>query len=623
MINMFLSEKDMKKYIYYTVIVTFFLILTVQFYRLQIHQSSLYYQKSYQNSVKMVTRLPVRGNIYDRNGRIIVDNRPAFSLYLLPAETTESTLDKISKIINIPKEDIRNELRKVGKFQPVKVMRQVDLKKLTWIQENILDLPGVEWKTEPKRHYVRSSGLAHLLGTLGEIDENELLYFPNLEPGDMVGKKAIERNFDDRIRGRKGYRFVKVDAMGRVVEHIPSIKSALPYPGEHIYLSIDLRLQAYADTLMAGKRGALIAIDPRNGEILTLLSKPDYDVSELSGVISTDIWDKLVNDPYHPLYDRACQSGYPPGSTYKLVAAIAALNEKIIRPSRKNDCPGYFKIGRKTIRCWKAKGHGILDLEGAIKNSCNVYFYKLGLLIGLDVWNKYSRLFHFGEKTGVELTNENNGLVPSIDYYNKVYGEGKWTKGMLANLAIGQGELLVTPIQLTQFTTILANRGKFYQPHLELKMTDPITGEEFRKPLKMNKVEGIDSLVYEIVLEGMREVVDGGTGWRARIYGISSAGKTGTAQNPQPEDHAWYIGFAPFEDPEIAICVLVENGGSGGSVSAPIAGLYLKRYFYYQGKYDYEIEKRILAMAAKKDSLAADSTQVMNPVSRDSIEVIE
>lgn len=613
----------MKKYMYYTVIAAFLLILVIQFYRLQIYQSSLYYQKSYQNSVKMLTRLPVRGNIYDRNGRIIVDNRPAFSLYLVPAETNDNTLGKISKIINIPKDDIRKELRKAGKFQPVKVMRQVDLRKLTWIQENILDLPGVEWKTEPKRHYVRSSGLAHLLGTLGEVDENELLDFPNLEPGDIVGKKAIERTFDDQIRGNKGYRFVKVDAMGRVVEQIPSIKSALPYPGKHLHLSIDLRLQAYSDTLMAGKRGALIAIDPRNGEILTLLSNPDYDVSELSGVISADIWDLLINDPHHPLYDRACQSGYPPGSTYKLVAAIAALNEKIIKASRKNKCPGYFRIGRKTVRCWKADGHGVLDLEGAIKNSCNVYFYQLGLLIGLDVWNKYSCLFHFGEKTGVELTNENHGLVPSVEYYNEVYGVGKWSKGMLANLAVGQGELLVTPLQLAQFATILANRGKFYQPHLALKLIDPLNNEEFREPLRMKEIEGINPSVYEIILEGMREVVDGGTGWRAGIYGISVAGKTGTAQNPQPEDHAWYIGFAPFEEPEIAVCVLVENGGAGGIVSAPIAGSYMKRYFYYQGKYDYELEKRLIAMAAKKDSLSADSTQVMNSASEDSIEVIE
>ncbi|MBN2364777.1 MAG: penicillin-binding protein 2 [Calditrichaeota bacterium] len=604
----------MKKYVLYGTLTAIFLILALQFFNLQISQSSLYTEKSLENSVKMVTQFPVRGNIYDHDGRLIVDNRPAFSLYLIPVETTERTIQIVSDLIDIPAAEIRKELRKAGRFQPVKVMRQVDIEKLTWIQENITDLPGIEWKSEPKRHYIRDSGLAHLLGTLGEIDEHELDAYPQLEPGDIVGKKALERTFDDEIRGSKGYRFVNVDAAGRVVGQVTNNKTIRPEPGKHLYLTIDFRLQAYADSLMEGKRGALIAMNTRTGGILTLLSKPDYDVSKLSGVISSEIWDHLLNDPHHPLYDRVCQSGYPPGSTYKLVAAIAALNEGIISPYRKMNCPGYFVIGRKTVRCWKAEGHGTLDLEGAIKNSCNVYFYQLGLLIGLDAWNKYSKLFHFGQRTGIELTNENPGLVPSTSYYNRVYGEGKWTKGMLANLAIGQGEILVTPLQMTQFVSILANRGILHKPHLGYKLVDPLTGREEELPAESTKIEGIRSSVYDLILEGMREVVDGGTGGLSRLYGISSAGKTGTAQNPHGKDHAWFIGYAPFENPEIAICVLVENGGSGGGVSAPIAGAYLKKYFYYKGEYDYELERKILAaIAARRDSLKAlnDSLQTL------------
>lgn len=606
---MSIGEYELKKFIYITGLVILFLILGVRFYRLQISEVSLYSEKSLENSVKMISKTPVRGNIYDRNGRLIVDNRPAFSLYLVPAETTPHTIKVISQMNHQSPEDIKTELSKAGKFQSVKIIRQIDLKKLTWIQENISDLPGVEWKIEPKRHYVRTSGLAHLLGTLGEVDDRELAIYKQLEQGDIVGKKAIERTYDTQIRGAKGFEFVKVDALGRVVGQITSEKTALPYPGEELFLTIDLRLQLFADSLMAGKRGALIALDPRNGDVLTIISKPDYDISNFTGVIPTNVWDKLLNNPYHPLYDRACQSGYPPGSTYKLVAAFAALNEHIITPKWKSNCPGYFKLGRKTIRCWKADGHGTLDLEGAIKNSCNVYFYKLGLLIGLEVWNKYSRLFRFGEKTNIELTEENPGLVPSLEYYDKVFGKGKWTKGMLANLAIGQGELLVTPLQMVQFTSILANRGVFNQPHLGHMLVDIITGDTTRLQSKLLKVEGIRKSVYNVILEGMREVVDGGTGWRAGIYGIPSAGKTGTAQNPHGEPHAWFIGFAPFENPEIAICVLVENGGAGGSISAPIAAAYMKRYFYYQGKYDYEVEKRLRALAAKKDSIASDTLQ--------------
>jgi penicillin-binding protein 2 len=615
------SEPELKKFFLYSVLILVFFILALQFYRLQISQASIYYQKSFQNSVKMVTRFPVRGNIYDRDGTIIVDNRPAFSLYLIPASVTDNTLEKVSHLSKIPVDEIRSEIEKAGKFQPVKVMRQVDIKKLTWIQENILDLPGVEWKTEPKRHYIRSSGLAHLLGTLGEVDERELSDFSSLEPGDMLGKKAIERVFDKELRGNKGFRFVKVDAMGRIVEQISSSESVLPQPGNHLYLTIDYRLQTYADTLMSGKRGVMISIDPRNGDILTLLSKPDYDINDLSGVISEDIWDRLLNDPHHPLYDRACQSGYPPGSTYKLVAAIAALNENIITPAWKINCPGFYRLGRKTIKCWKPKGHGTLNLEEAIKNSCNVYFYRLGLLIGLDVWNKYSKLFYFGQKTGVELTNENPGLVPSLEYYDKIYGKGGWTKGMLANLAVGQGELLVTPLQLAQFASILANKGVLHQPHIGLYFVNPVTEKKVQISGRSSKISEIQDSVLDIILEGMRKVVAGGTGWRAGVYGITGAGKTGTAQNPHGEDHAWYIGFAPYEEPEIVVCVLVENGGSGGGVAAPIAGAYLKRYFHFQGKYDYEAEKRRLALAARRDSLKIDSSQVSTTLTEDSIRI--
>jgi len=608
------SEFESKKYILYLVVLLVFLVLLIQFFNLQISQSSHYTEKSFENSVKMITQFPVRGNIYDRHGRMIVDNRPAFSLYLIPAETSNFTITKMVEMFDLNEEDVRRELKKAGKFQAVKIVRQVDLEKLTWIQENIVDLPGVEWKSEPMRHYVRTSGLAHLLGTLGEIDEKELKFYPQLEAGDVVGKKALEKTFDDQIRGVKGVKFVKVDAAGRVVDQVSTSRSSIPFPGKHLYLSIDLRLQIFADSLMEGKRGALIAMDTRNGEILSFLSKPDYDVSKLSGVISSQLWDELLNDPYHPLYDRACQSGYPPGSTYKLVAAVAALNENLITPARKSTCPGYFRIGNKVVKCWKAKGHGTLDLEGAIKNSCNVYFYQLGMFIGLDAWYKYSDLFRFGMKTGIELTNENPGLVPSIPYYDRVYGKGRWTKGMLANLAIGQGEVLVTPLQMVQFTSILANRGKWYQPHLGMKMEDPITRIQENLPHQSAQVEEIKPAVFDIVLEGMREVVDGGTGGRASIFGIESAGKTGTAQNPHGNDHAWYIGFAPFENPEIAICVIVENGGSGGAISAPIAGAYLKKYFFYQNKYDYAIERKLIATAAKKDSTQIPTVSTVNAV---------
>ncbi len=583
-----------RKYVLYGFIFFTMAILASRFYYLQIFQRDVYEQKSSKNSIRVITELPVRGNIYDRNGLLIADNRPSFSIYLIPGQTTPHTIRVVTRLFQLDSKKLRQRLRRAGRFQPVKVARAVDAQTLAYIQENALDLPGIHWQVEPARHYLHKKGFAHVLGTLGEINERELAIFKDYELGDIVGKKGIERVMESALRGQKGIRYVKVDAMGRVVEQLKTENNRPPYPGKDLYLTLDARLQEYADTLFANKRGALVAIDVRNGEILTLLSKPDYDLNAFVGKIDPQVWQQLLADTTHPLYARAYQSAYPPGSTYKIVAAVAALNEHIITPEWKAFCPGYFRIGRRVVRCWNAKGHGSLNLVGAIQHSCNVYFYQLGLKIGIDIWNKYSLLFQFGRKTGVELTNENPGLVPSREYYDKIYGKNGWTRGMLANLAIGQGELLVTPLQLAQFAMIIANRGIFYRPHLTLKLQDQITGEMIPQLVDQRTIMGIRPEVWDFIHKGMRKVVAEGTGRAANIIGIAVAGKTGTAQNPHGKSHAWFMGFAPYENPEIAIVVLVENGGSGGGVAAPIAGRYLRKYFYYQGKFDYRKEWRIL-----------------------------
>ncbi len=570
------------------------MILAIRFFSLQILSGELYERQSLENSIKIETKFPVRGNIYDRNGVLIADNRPAFSLYLVRSRTGSQTIDYLSEILDLDKNKIQKKLRKSGPFQPVKIVRHIDQVTLTTLQENILELPGLEWKVEPKRHYVYNKAFSHVLGTLGEIDENELDKNTEYEPGDVVGKKGIEKRLDQELRGKKGYEFIKVDALGRVVEKVNQNKSSLPYPGKDLFLTLDARLQKHADSLFMGKRGALVAIDVRTGEILTLLSNPNYDLNIFTGPVDSKIWHDLISDSLHPLYDRASQSTYPPGSTYKIVAAMAALNEGIITPSWKVHCPGYFQIGRKVVRCWLAEGHGTLDLPSAIKNSCNVYFYKLGLEIGLDIWSEYSKLFGFGAKTGVELSNEKTGLVPSQEYYEKVHGAENITTGLLANLAIGQGELLVTPIQMAQFAMILANEGTYFRPHLIYKFRDKVSEAVDTPRITSKNIEGIKPEVFDIINRAMSKVVAEGTGGRARIIGIKFAGKTGTAQNPHGDSHSWFICFAPYENPEIALSIIVENGGSGGAVAAPIAGNFLRRYFFYKGTFDYKKERKIL-----------------------------
>ena len=604
-----------KKNIFFLFCLLLVSILVIRFFSIQIVSGELYEKQSLENSIKIETKFPVRGNIYDRNGLLIADNRPAFSLYLVRARTKSKTIEFLNSVLGIDKSDIQKKLQQSGPFQPVKIARHVDQVILTNLQENILDLPGLEWKVEPKRHYVYSKAFSHILGTLGEIDENELERNTEYEPGDIVGKKGIEKRLDHDLRGKKGYEFIKVDALGRVVEKVDQKKSSLPYPGKDLYLTIDSRLQKYADSLFVGKRGALVAIDVRNGEILTMLSNPNYDLNIFTGPVDSKIWNDLISDSLHPLYDRATQSTYPPGSTYKLVAAIAALNEHIITPQWSVNCPGYFRIGRRVVHCWNADGHGTLDLTGAIKNSCNVYFYKLGLEIGLDVWTKYSRLFGFGSKTNVELSNEKEGLVPSKSYYEKAFGEQNITAGLLANLAIGQGELLVTPLQMAQFTMMLANEGTYYRPHLIHELKDKVNKTEEFPKISEKEIDSVDPEVFKFIKKAMGLVVGEGTGARARIIGIKLAGKTGTAQNPHGDSHSWFICFAPYDNPEIAVAVIAENAGAGSAVAAPIAANYLRRYFYLEGSFDYAKERKILEeIWRKKKQQEEEQLQIRLPL---------
>lgn len=576
-----------RRYVFYGTISLATVILLLGFYNLQILQENVYREQSIKNSVKVETKVPVRGLIYDRNGRLIADNRPSFSVYLVPANTSDQTLSRVAEVLELDPLDIRKKFRRSRRFQPVKVARYVEREKLIRLQENKLDLPGLEWRVEPRRNYVVDESFAHVLGTLGEIDEAELGEENTYEPGDIVGKKGIEKALDVELRGRKGYTYVKVDALGRTVDEIDSERNSKPYPGMDVFLSIDVRLQQYADSLLEGHTGALVAVDPRSGEVLTLLSKPNYHLSWFAEAVDPEHWQTLTTDSLKPLYDRATQALYPPGSTYKMVAAMAALNEGIVTPQWSVFCPGYYRIGRRVIRCWKAEGHGEVGMVAAIRGSCNVYFYQLGAKIGIENWTKYSRLFLFGEKTGIELSSEKSGLVPSREYYDRVYGKNRWTAGMLANIAIGQGELLVTPVQMARFAMMMANSGTYYPMHLTLKLIDKMSRQEMADPHYPRQVQDIRPDVFDVVREGMRQVVAGGTGYRASVWRQTGAGKTGTAQNPHGDSHAWYIGFAPYEKPEIAVAVLLENAGSGGGVAAPIAGKFLQRYFHYTGRFDY------------------------------------
>jgi penicillin-binding protein 2 len=574
------SSLYIKRWVSISIILLVFIILIIGFIRLQITNSDMYVLKSLNNSIRKTQVYAVRGLIFDSKGKILVDNRPSFSLAIIPRVAKQEDIKNICDRFNLKYDEVHKKLRKSYGFRPIVVARDINRESVIWLEENRLDLPGIINIIEPKRYYTPDIKSPHIFGYVGEVTQREQKRNSEYEQGDLIGKKGLEKEYDLRLRGSKGVKFVTVDASGRELGKLDINRNVPAVHGDDLQLCLDYEQQAFAESLMTDHNGALVAIDTRTGGILALVSKPDYDPRDLSGKIHSDIWANLLNNNNHPLYDRALQNGYPPGSTFKMVAATAALQEGIITPQWKASCPGYFRLGRKIIHCWNSKGHGTIDLQQAIKYSCNVYFFQLGLKIGLDAWSKYSQLYGFGTRTGIDLPGENKGLVPSITYFNKRYGKNGWTRGNLANLAIGQGELLTTPLQVAQYAMIIANKGTYYTPHLVKQFYNYKTKAFTSYPIHKKKVTEISKDTYEIIRSAMKEVMEGGTGWFGKVPGIEMGGKTGTAENPHGKPHAWFMAFAPYENPEVAISVIIENGGHGGAAAAPIARKFLEKYFF-------------------------------------------
>lgn len=573
---------------YAAVVILFFAILGIRFFYLQIYKQAQYFRASERNRIREIVHEPARGLILDKNGEVLVDNHPSYSVYAIPFEVKEadSVLKLTGEILDMKPAEIKRtiQMKRSGFFTPVKLKRQVDFQILSRIEERRLELPGILYQTEPRRYYPSGVRAPHLFGYLGEISQREMDLEENkgLQLGSIIGKKGLEKVYEKELRGYRGYEYVEVDALGREIKKLKDKPEIQSLPGKNLHLTLDAIMQRALEARMDTLRGGAVVVDCSNGGVLALVSKPDYDPEIFTKPISTEIWNNLINNPSKPLYDRMVQSLYPPGSTYKPVLVAAALENEIIEPDWTAYCSGYFRLGRRNYDCWKPEGHGELDLYGAIEQSCNVYFYKLGLKVGLAHWADYSRKFLFGQPTGIDLMAEKAGLVPDKKYLDQVFGKDKWSKGLILNLSIGQGDLLVTPLQMARFAMILANGGVAYRLHLVDYLEDPIDGTRKYTPIDSVKINGISKETYDVIREGMFRVVHGehGTAKIAGYRDIKVAGKTGTAQNPHGEPHAWFIGYAPVNDPEIALCILVENGGSGGRVAAPIAREVIKNYFY-------------------------------------------
>lgn len=564
------------------VTIIIFLSLGFRLYQLQVVENEKYQEKSEKNAIKEKIIEPYRGLFYDRNWKLIVDNKPGYTLIITPYHFDTTVIPLIEHKFKLKPGYIKVILKQnksYSPFIPIRIQRGLTFEQISWIEENKELLPGVDYMVEMERNYPAGIRASHLFGYCKEISKKELEQKKDFYVmGDFVGHTGLEKYYEDYLRGVKGKKLVYVDSRGREIGLVNNGKNDVKaIPGYNAQLTIDADLQKLAEELLNDRSGAIVAIDPNNGEILTLVSKPDFDLSLFSSLTPASIWKELNSNKLVPLFNRATSSIYPPGSCFKPINAIAALNENVIDEKYTYQCGGGFSFGNHFYKCMGT--HGALNVVHSIEKSCNTFYFNLILKNGFERWTKYGRMFGFGQKTGIDIYEETSGILPSVEYYNKIYGINKWTKGYTVSLGVGQGELCVTPLQMAVYVSAIANGGTLYRPHAVRKLFHPqITPKEIEIKIEGKKLP-IKKEAMDLVRQGMYLVVNGaGTATHIRIPGIEVAGKTGTAQNPHGKDHAWFIGFAPFENPKIAIAVVVENAGFGGTFAAPISKQLIEFY---------------------------------------------
>lgn len=572
-----------------------FFLLLMRLWHLQILSSDDYRAMSENNRLRFVPVAASRGAILDRTGKVLVSNRPSFSLAVVPQEVRDkdSLLTQLSSLLGIDRAEMDERWEKNkgrAKYYPIVLSSNITRDQVEILEENRLRLPGVEIEMKPVREYSNGMLASHLLGYISEISEKELNSegFEEYNPGDYLGKNGIERALENELHGVDGGRQLEVDARGRVLR---TISETYPTVGNSVVLTIDAAIQKQAENAFGEKAGAAVAMDVNSGEILAFVSNPGFDPSLFSGKLPADIWKGYLEDIRRPLENKALTGQYPPGSTFKVITALAGLQDSKITDSTTVNCNGSYDLGTSTFKCWNRKGHGTTNLRKSLRESCDVYYYQLGEKLGVDKIAAASKAFLLGSPMGIELQNEKSGLIPTSEWKLKRFGK-RWYHGETLPVSIGQGYVLMTPIQMASMIATVANEGTIYRPYIVKRIVDTDG-----KPLKETKSEIIGKASfskesYRLVKQGLFSVVNdpGGTGAQARLYDVKVAGKTGTSQvvklrdskqgTPYKyRDHALFVAFAPFEKPEIAVAVVVEHGEHGGSAAAPIAGRILRAYF--------------------------------------------
>lgn len=571
---------DKYKWCKWVLIVTM-IILSIRLWHLQIMQGNEMRQQSEMNRIRIKKVLAPRGIMFDKMGKILADTRPSFNLYITPEDIKDfnQTVDGLSSLMGIDREEIIEKLKAASNFPssfPVKIKDDVSMDELAKVEANRIYLPGVSIQIEPKRNYPYGKMMAHTLGYVSEISGEELKQekYRTYSPGDYIGKYGLERMYESYLRGIDGEKRVEVDAMGREVR---TLEMKDPIPGNNMYLNMNLDVQMVVEKALEGKRGGCIALEPKTGAVIALASRPAFDPNKFASGIKKEDWQAIALDKAHPLQNRVIQGRYPPGSTFKILTALKALEDGLINANTSYGCRGGFPFGNRVFRCWKKGGHGAVNVHRGIVESCDVFFYNIGLRLGVDRIHSFGTSVGLGKLSGIDLPNEARGLLPSSEWKKKTYG-APWYEGETVSVAIGQGAVWLTPVQLAQLSSFVANEGITFKPQIVNKIVGPDgKTQKIFEPVVTADIK-MKKQVFKIVKEGMQGVVNekSGTAYGSRIENVHMSGKTGTAQTTPVQgkdlgDHAWFIAFAPSEDPAVAISVLVEYGGHGSSQAAPVA----------------------------------------------------
>jgi len=571
-----------RKYVITSLIILATLGLLIRLFIIQVVKNS--YRLSADNNVlRYVTQYPARGLIYDRNGKLIVYNQAAYDIMVVPAQTARMDTTGFCELLGISPELFRKQLRLAINYSrraPSIFLKQVSNETYARFQEKMFMYPGFYVQPRTLRKYSRPVA-SHVLGYVSEVDDGVIKKNPYYKPGDYIGKSGIEESYEKELRGRRGVKIYLVDVFSRIKGSYAGGKmDTLAIQGTDIVSGLDLDLQEYGELLMKNKRGSIVAIEPKTGEVLTLVSSPDYDPALLVGRIRSDNYAMLSADTLKPLFNRALMASYPPGSTFKPVNGLIGLQEGVITPGTLFECHN----GYLTVACHSHASP--VNLVGAIGTSCNSYFcqtyrrvlenpYYNTVADAYNKWKGYLNEFGFGSKLGTDFVNELSGFIPSTDYFDKYYGKNRWKALTVLSMAIGQGEVGTTPLQMANYTAAIANRGYYYTPHIIKSVgADHKTDERFTTRHSIS----IDSTNFESVVLGMEAAVKSGSAASVELKDIVICGKTGTAQNPHGKNHSVFIAFAPKDNPKIAIAVYVENAGFGATYAAPIASLMIEKY---------------------------------------------